>query len=333
MAALSNRQSSCCERISISAAAETSSTSFPRSRYSRTLLMSLNTPNNVLAPDVCERLCSLSIYDRNQSCPLWKRQKRPYGAGFIRRGKTVDIMTQKHPLSLTRYADKLCSCFAISDGLLPTNLVGHVCSAQLSDRVDQLGISPGSHRRRRPGGKRPYRVTDRSRPRTLHPLCTSTYDSIRPRTDKCSTAYGISYSNLIKIDTGPFTQEFSKHFKVMFLNAQSVRNKALDICDYIMQANVDLVFLCETWLRSVGDEADCAALSPPGFCLKSLSRQCSTDGWLAVLHQTSLTRNIAVSTRDFVFTALRYLKYVFPMMVILQCSLVLTIAHIVDRIS
>ena len=51
----------------------------------------------------------------------------------------------------------------------------------------------------------------------------------------------------------------------MFLNAQSVRNKALDICDYIMQANVDLVFLSETWLRPVGDEADCAALTPPGF--------------------------------------------------------------------
>ena len=31
----------------------------------------------------------------------------------------------------------------------------------------------------------------------------------------------------------------------MFLNAQSVRNKALDICDYMMQANVDLVFLYE----------------------------------------------------------------------------------------
>ena len=86
----------------------------------------------------------------------------------------------------------------------------------------------------------------------------------------CQQLYGVSYSNLIEIDTGPFIQEFSKHFKVMFLNAQSVRNKALDICDYIMQANVDLVFLCETWLRPVGDEADCAALTPPGFYLKSL---------------------------------------------------------------
>ena len=44
MAALRNRQSSCCERISISATAETSSTSFPRSRYSRALLLSLNNP-------------------------------------------------------------------------------------------------------------------------------------------------------------------------------------------------------------------------------------------------------------------------------------------------
>ena len=74
-------------------------------------------------------------------------------------GKCVDVDTiqQEHPLSLTRYADKLCSCLAISDGLLPTNLVGHVCSAQISDHVVQLGISPGSHRRRRPGRKRPYR--------------------------------------------------------------------------------------------------------------------------------------------------------------------------------
>ena len=239
-----------------------------------------------------------------------------YRAGCRHRGKTVDTIRQKHPLSLTKYADKLCSCFVISDGLQPTNLVGHVCSAKLSERFDKLSISPGRHRRRRPARKRTYCgcrckedqtipiiVTDRSRPRIHHPLCTLTHDSVRPPTVKCSTEYGISYFNLIKIDTGPFIQEFSKHFKIMFLNAQSVRNKVLDICDYIMQANVDLVFLCETWLRPVGDEADCAALTPPGFCLKSLPQQSGTGGGIAVLHRTSLTRNIAVSTRDFVFTA------------------------------
>ena len=275
MAALCNRQSSCCERLSISAVAETSWTSFPRSRYSRALLLSLNAPNTALAPDVCKRLCSLGIHDQNQACPLWKRKKRPHTAGSRHRGKTVNTI-----------------------------------------RLSDLGISPGGYRRRRPARKRPYRggrykrgrtipviVTDRSQPRTLHSLCTSTPDSVRPPTDKCSTAHGISYSNLTKIDTGTFIQEFSKRFKVMFLNAQSVRNKALAICDYIMQANVNLVFLCETWLRPLGDEADCAALTPPGFCLKSHLRQSGTGGGLAVLHRTSLKRNITVSTRDFVFTA------------------------------
>ena len=175
MAALRNRQSSCCERISISisAKAETSSISFTRSRYSRALLLSLITPNTVLAPDVCKRLCSLGSYDRNQACPLWKRQKRPYGAGFIRQGKTVETIKQKHPLSLTRYADKLCSCFAISDG----DLVGDVCLAQLFDCVDQLGISPGSHRRRRPGRKRPYRGGRRQQGRTIPVIVT---DRSRP---------------------------------------------------------------------------------------------------------------------------------------------------------
>ena len=37
--------------------------------------------------------------------------------------------------------------------------------------------------------------------------------------------------------------------------------------------------------------------------MKSLPRQSGTGGGLAVLHQTSVTRNIAVSTRDFVFAA------------------------------
>ena len=92
----------------------------------------------------------------------------------------------------------------------------------------------------------------------------------------------------------------------MVFNAQSFRNKALDICDYIMQANVDLVFLCETWLRPVGDEADCAALTPPGFYLKSLPRQFATGGWLAVLHLTSLTKTLQVLLKIVFLRLLRY---------------------------
>ena len=88
MATLCNRHSSCCERLSISASAETSLTSFARSRYSRALLLSLNAQNTALAPDVCRRLRSLGIYDRNQACILWKRKKRPYRARCRLQGKT-----------------------------------------------------------------------------------------------------------------------------------------------------------------------------------------------------------------------------------------------------
>ena len=102
-----------------------------------------------------------------------------------------------------------------------------------------------------------------------------------------------------------------------------------------MQANVDLVFLCEAWLRPVGYEADCAALTPPGFCLKSLSRQSGTGGGLAVLHRSSLTKT---KTKKLQFLLeilflwlLRYAKCVFPMMVILQCSLAFTVPHLVNR--
>ena len=183
---------------------------------------------------------------------MWKRKKRPYRAGCRHRGKTVDAIRQKHPLTI--YVDKICSCFAISDGLLPTNLVGHVCSVQLADRVEQPGISPGSYRHRRPARKRPLAVA--ASRAGMSPSISPTIPPPISPTDRgpgsftlsalrlmtlCDLSqisavqhnYGISYSNLIKTDTGPFIQEFLKHFKVMFLNAQSVRNKTLDICDYV----------------------------------------------------------------------------------------------------
>ena len=88
-----------------------------------------------------------------------------------------------------------------------------------------LSFSTGSTSSRCKQGRTiPVIVSDRWRPLILHPLCISTHDTVRPVRDKCGTA-------LIRIDTDPFIQEFSKHFKVVFLNVQSVRNKALDICD------------------------------------------------------------------------------------------------------
>ena len=118
-------------------------------------------------------------------------------------------------------------------------------------------------------GTIPVIISDRpaSQPRTLRPLTTPTFDSAKHLSVECdkNSDNAICYSNLIKINTSRFTQELSRHFKVMFLNTQSVRNKTTDICDHVMHANVDLIFLCETWLRPEGDESDCVALTRLGF--------------------------------------------------------------------
>ena len=116
-------------------------------------------------------------------------------------------------------------------------------------------------------------------------LTTTTFDSARRLSVECdtNTDNAICYSNFIKINASLFTQELSRHFKVIFLNIQSVRNKTTDICDHVMHANVDLIFLCETWLRPEGDERDCVALTPPGFRLRSFPRLSGEGGGLAVL--------------------------------------------------
>ena len=171
-----------------------------------------------------------------------------------------------------------------------------------------LAISPGSHSRRRPARKRPFMslsATDRGPGSfTISALRLMTLSDLSQISEVPLMQYLIlTWLKLILVHLFTNVNNFQSTLK-LFLNAQSPRNKALDICDYIMQANVDLVFLCETRLRPEGNVADCAALTPLGLCLKFFFPwQSDTGGGFAVLHRASLTTNIAVRTRDLVFTA------------------------------
>ncbi|KAL8594569.1 hypothetical protein ACOMHN_002124 [Nucella lapillus] len=66
----------------------------------------------------------------------------------------------------------------------------------------------------------------------------------------------------------------STHLLVGTFNAQSVgtSRKRTDICSFINDNDVDILLLTETWLRSAGDEAKCADLSPPGYSVHSFPR-------------------------------------------------------------
>ena len=72
-------------------------------------------------------------------------------------------------------------------------------------------------------------------------------------------------------------------------------------------------------------------MTPPGFCLKSLPRQSGTGGGLAVYIKLVLQNTLQFLLKISFSRLLRYVKCVFPMMVILWCSSVFTVPHLVDR--
>ena len=178
-------------------------------------------------------------------------------------------------------------------------MLGPACSPCSSARRRPRWSSSPQAARKRPyrGGRRkqgraiPVIISDRpaSHPRTLRPLTTPTFDIARRLSVECDMNSAICYSNLIKINTSPFIQELSRHFKVLFLNTQSVRYKTTDICDHAMHTNVDLVFCVKCGFGRKATRVT-VALTPPGFCLRSFPRTSVAGGGLAVLYRNSLTK-------------------------------------------
>ena len=127
--------------------------------------------------------------------------------------------------------------------------VGQRLKPELISTLKTLGIGRRLPRRRScHGGARKVRAISVAGPssvrsRDLSP--TTVPASFCHRLPCTPSSPGCNPHNLVKIDTSPLTQELSRRFKVMLLNAQSVRNKTTDICDH-----VDLVFLCETYAAS-----------------------------------------------------------------------------------
>ena len=85
-------------------------------------------------------------------------------------------------------------------------------------------------------------------------------------------------------------------------NARSVSTsrKKTEICNFIIDNDVDIMFLTETWLRPSGDEAKCADLAPPGFSDHSILRSpgaasCRGAG-IAFIFRDSLKQNVSCST-------------------------------------
>ena len=70
---------------------------------------------------------------------------------------------------------------------------------------------------------------------------------------------------------------------VVYLNAQSCRNKMSELNDIVTNHEIDMKLLTETRLKEQGDEALKAEMTPAGFVLKSFPTNDRRRGGLAFL--------------------------------------------------
>ena len=125
------------------------------------------------------------------------------------------------------------------------------------------------------------------------------------RGDLCSTHHATSAAAVGAVNTPlsitPASTEVCatlhtpvNFLKIMYLNAQSCGNKALELADTITDEKSDIVFLSETWLKNVGDEPKLTELTPIGFLLKNVPRLTGRGGGLAILYREGLRRKLHI---------------------------------------
>ena len=61
------------------------------------------------------------------------------------------------------------------------------------------------------------------------------------------------------------------------VNARSLRNKTADVVDHVVNSNVDMCVVTETWLKDA-DSVTIAALSPDGYCFQNSPRENDRSG-------------------------------------------------------
>ena len=71
------------------------------------------------------------------------------------------------------------------------------------------------------------------------------------------------------------------------VNCQSVCNKALTIQDFVIDNDLELVLLTETWLTSSRQKV-CGDLTPTGYKLRAINRKGKRRGGVAVLHKANI---------------------------------------------
>ena len=172
------------------------------------------------------------------------------------------------------------------DHLMSVNKASNVISENVLSQLKDLGLCTCKQvheltkkrtRRGKRGGRRKQRQIK---------VVTSSSPLIEKK--RQSPKLFVNKTNLIDICTAEFYQEESEQLKLLYLNAQSCRNKTLRIHDLILESNSDLVFITETWFRETGDEPLINEIVPNEFNIKSVPRTSGSGGGTAIIYRNSI---------------------------------------------
>ena len=102
---------------------------------------------------------------------------------------------------------------------------------------------------------------------------------------------GVNYNNLINIPlTESLRNQYDAHvspkkltcLRFACVNARSLRNKTADVVDHVVNSNIDMCVVTETWLKDA-DSVTIAALSPDGYCFQNSPR---SGGGVGVMYKS-----------------------------------------------
>ena len=80
----------------------------------------------------------------------------------------------------------------------------------------------------------------------------------------------------------------NRHIKLCLLNAQSLVNKATDICELIQQEQIDILALTETWLYK-NEDVVLNEATPPGYKILHTPRNSGRGGGVGVIYNESIS--------------------------------------------
>ena len=106
--------------------------------------------------------------------------------------------------------------------------------------------------------------------------------------------------NLIRIKFQPSCVTKSQsNIKICCLNARSVKNKTIFLCDFILSNELDIFAITETWLGASLDRACTNELLPDGYKIKHVPRSTGKrGGGVAIIYKTNIELRINASTCD-----------------------------------